>query len=196
MVKLTTSLLSILSFLILIQSKSFALEQKTTGNLINDHNFEEGISTFRIEMGGDLARSSISPLEGKTSLKVQFSSTDSELWWSRSIERYRQRGETIMVSGILQNTSDMPVKLRFCAGIYYSDWNLISKCATLNLVSGQKVSPSISLSLDSNQQLEMVGLFVDNDSNTDLSFLLDKSSVVLIYLDYQQPPPAEVPSQN
>jgi len=100
-------------------------------NLVQDPQFDAGESGFAgQDQSSSVVRTTVSPLEGGSSLHVGINGYGNNVWWSYDFTG--GRASAFRVSAHLRSDAASSSALQFCAMVYYASDNADLNCATVS----------------------------------------------------------------
>jgi hypothetical protein len=155
-------------------------------NLLADPGFESSESGFEAQDESSLvARTTESPLEGASSLRLSIAGYGNNLWWVHDFSG--GRASAFRASAHLRSDLDSASALQFCAMAYYTDGSTDLNCTPVAGAVGDKGTVSVALTLDSTKPLETVRIRMYQEGGDPVTFTMDSASACMDVVE--QPPP-------
>ena len=154
-------------------------------NLVQDPQFDAGESGFAgQDQSSSVVRTTVSPLEGGSSLHVGINGYGNNVWWSYDFTG--GRASAFRVSAHLRSDAASSSDLQFCAMVYYASDSADLNCATVSGAPGDKGTISAALTLDPAKLLQSVNIRLIQQGGAPVSFTLDAAAA---FLDVLELPP-------
>jgi len=156
---------------------SSAEGQTSSTNLVQDPQFDQGVSGF---FGQDastvVARTTNSPLEGAASLHVAINGFGNNVWWTFNPTAPASQ---FRISAHLRSDVASSSTLQFCAMVNYQDGTQNQNCTPVTGAVGDKGTVLASLALDQTKPIESVRIRLNQEGSEGLSFTLDAAAAFL-----------------
>src|ERR1041385_1213174 len=156
---------------------SSAEGQTSSTNLVQDPQFDQGVSGF---FGQDastvVARTTNSPLEGAASLHVAINGFGNNVWWTFNPTAPASQ---FRISAHLRSDVASSSTLQFCAMVNYQDGTQNQNCTPVTGAVGDKGTVVASLALDQTKPIESVRIRLNQEGSEGLSFTLDAAAAFL-----------------
>ena len=150
----------------------FAANALGAENIIADPQFESGVSGFLPQDDSStVQRSSQSPLEGASSLRISISGWGNNIWWTESFAG--GLASRLFVSAHLRSDVASSSTLQFCATAYYQDDTSIFTCVPVSGSVGDKGVVSAETVIDETKRLKSLNIRLSQEGSAPLTFTLD-----------------------
>jgi hypothetical protein len=147
-------------------------------NLVQDPQFESGVSGFFAQDAGDhVVQSTSSPLQGANSLSVSINSYGNNVWWVQPFAG--GHASHLQVSAHLRSDLASSSSLQFCAA-YYSNGVLTENCTDVSGSVGDKGVVSAQIDIDPAIPLDDVRFHLSQLGSDPVKFTLDDAVADLV----------------